>query len=129
MAGEEEEDMTCVETKNLLCKHIRSNRTYYVDLDDYLPDGVTIVEADADTEDTLLQVETVEVVAEDTVIEANANCDEITLRAGRAILVVLSGGTATEVDDETIVTVNWVQTDGDEDSIDARLFIGGRPNP
>lgn len=121
--------MTCVETKNLLCKHIRSNRTYYVDLDDYLPDGVTIVEADADTEDTLLQVETVEVVAEDTVIEANANCDEITLRAGRAILVVLSGGTATEVDDETIVTVNWVQTDGDEDSIDARLFIGGRPNP
>jgi len=129
VACKKEEGMTCVETKNLLCKHIRSNRTYYVDLDDYLPDGVTIVEADADTEDTLLQVETVEVVAVDTVIEANATCDEITLRAGRAILVVLSGGTATEVDDETIVTVNWVQTDGDEDSIDARLFIGGRPNP
>lgn len=118
--------MTCIQSKNVLCKHVRASRTYYVDLDDYLPDNVTIVSASADTDDADLNVDAVEVIAEDLVVEANSNCNEITLIANRAILVVLSDGAITDEDEETIVTVNWVQSDGDEDSVDCRLIIAGR---
>lgn len=121
--------MTCVQSKNVLCKHVRATRTYYVDLDDYLPDDVTIVSVTADTSDSQLTIEDWSIITEDTVVEANANCDEITLRADRAVLVVLSGGEITDDDEETIVTVNWVQSDGDEDSVDCRLIIAGRLAP
>jgi hypothetical protein len=131
---EKEATMTCIQSKNVLCKHVRATRTYYVDLDDYLPDDVTLVSVTADTSDNDLNVDDVQIVEADLVIEANANCDEITLRADRAILVVLSGGeedeeTMTDEDEETIVTVNWVQSDGDEDSVDCRLIVAGRLAP
>jgi hypothetical protein len=121
--------MTCVQSKNILCKHVRATRTYYVDLDDYLPDDVTLVSVTADSSDNDLNIDDVQIVTEDTVVEANANCDEITLRADRAVLVVLSGGEITDDDEVTIITVNWVQSDGDEDSVDCQLIVAGRLAP
>jgi hypothetical protein len=120
--------MTCTQSKNLLCKHVRAERTYYLDLDDYLPAGVTISNPTAESADTNLGIDAIAVVDEDTLIEGSGNCPELTLRAGRAVLVLLSAGTVTEQDEETLITVGWDQSDVDNDFIDVRLIIGGTPS-
>ena len=113
----------CHQSSNVLCKHVRSTISTYLNLDDRLPAGVAITSATADSEDLTLEVVSVEVVTEDTVI-TNAGCS-VNLLADRAILVKVAGGAVTSDDSETVLTVNWVQDDGDEDSVDCRLMIGG----
>lgn len=112
----------CTSSLNLVCKHVRSTRTFYVNLD-FLPVDVTVVSATADTQDADLVIESVTVLATDTTIDANGQCSGDELEADRAILVVLSGGVAS--DDEVIVVVNWVQSDGDTDSRDCRVLVSG----
>ena len=63
-------------------------------------------------------------MAENTTV-IDGDCT-VQLAANRAILIKLEGGTVTDDDSETIVTVDWVQDDDDTDSIDCRLMIGGR---
>lgn len=113
----------CHQSANVLCKHARSTISTYLNLDDRLPAGVAITSAAADSEDLTLEVVSVEVVTEDTVI-TNAGCT-VNLLADRAILVKVAGGAVTSDDSETVLTVSWVQDDGDEDSVDCRLMIGG----
>ena len=113
----------CHQSANVLCKHARSTISTYLNLNDRLPSGVAITSATADSEDLTLEVVSVEVVTEDTVI-TNAGCS-VNLLADRAILVKVAGGAVTSDDSETVLTVNWVQDDGDEDSVDCRLMIGG----
>ena len=113
----------CHQSANVLCKHVRGTISTYLNLDDRLPAGVAITSATADSEDLTLEVVSVEVVTEDTVI-TNAGCS-VNLLADRAILVKVAGGAVTSDDSETVLTVNWVQDDGDEDSVDCRLMIGG----
>ena len=113
----------CHQSANVLCKHARSTISTYLNLNDRLPSGVAITSATADSEDLTLEVVSVEVVTEDTVI-TNAGCT-VNLLADRAILVKVAGGAVTSDDSETVLTVNWVQDDGDEDSVDCRLMIGG----
>ena len=113
----------CHQSRYAVCKHVRSTISTYLNLDDRLPAGVAITSATADSEDLTLEVVSVEVVTEDTVI-TNAGCT-VNLLADRAILVKVAGGAVTSDDSETVLTVNWVQDDGDEDSVDCRLMIGG----
>ena len=114
----------CHQTENILCKHVRASKTMYVNLDDRLPQGVDLVSATADTDDADLDIIAVEVVASNTTVQ-DGDCT-VYLVANRAILIKLEGGTVTDDDSETIVTVAWVQDDDDTDSIDCRLMIGGR---
>lgn len=114
--------MSCVSSLNLICKHVRATKTFYVNLN-FLPAGVTAVSATADTEDAELGVDVVEVLGEDLTVDPSEGCAGEQLLADRAILVVLSGGVASE--DEVIVTVNWVQSDGDEDSRECRVLVSG----
>ena len=114
--------MSCNESENVLCKHVRAERTFYVDLDD-LPEDVTVVSGSASSEDVTLVISSVAVIAEDLVIEQTSDCAAKTLIANRAILFTISGGTPS--DDEVIVTVEWTQSDGDIDSRDCRLLVGG----
>lgn len=113
----------CHQTDNVLCKHARATRTYYVNLDERLPAGVTVSSPAAESEDETLEVESIEVISEDTTIDTG-DCS-VSLLDGRAIVVQVSGGTATTDDSETILTVSWAQSDGDEDAVDCRLMIGG----
>lgn len=113
----------CHQSANVLCKHVRSIVSTYINLDDRLPPGVEVLSAEADSEDLTLEVVSVEVVDTNTTV-GNGACS-VNLLANRAILVKVAGGSVTSDDSETILTVSWVQDDGDEDSIDCRLLIGG----
>lgn len=112
---------SCTSSSNVLCKHVRATRSYYVDLS-FLPEGVLVTGTPtADPEDDDLTVESVEILEEDL---DDAGCAGAYLTAGRALLVVVSGGTVS--DDETMITVCWEQSDGDEDCRDVRLIVSGR---
>jgi hypothetical protein len=113
----------CHQTDNILCKHARATRTYYVDLDERLPAGVTASSPAAESEDETLEIELIEVISEDTTV-GTADCS-VNLLDGRAIVIQVSGGTATPDESETILTVSWEQSDGDNDAVDCRLMIGG----
>lgn len=112
----------CTSSENILCKHVRAQKTYYVNLD-FLPEGVTATSATADTNDTDLTIVEASVLDADMTIDESQGCAGDQLLAGRAILVQLSGGESD--DDEVIVTVCWVQSDGDTDCRDCRLILSG----
>ena len=113
----------CHQSENVICKHARAVKTVYLNLDDRLPSGVTLDSAEASSEDETLTIEAVEVVSEDTTV-TSGDCT-VDLIDGRAVLIQISGGTTTTDESETILTVSWVQSDGDEDAVDCRLMIGG----
>lgn len=115
--------MSCYQSLNVVCKHASASLSYYLDLDDRLQDGVTVVSAAATTEDASLQVDLVEVLTEDLTIPGGSECAPKILPTGRAVLIRLSGGQ--DSDDEVIVTVTWTQSDGDSDAIDCRILVGG----
>ena len=114
--------MTCVESENVVCKHVRATKTFYVDLG-FLNDGITAISATATTEDASLSIDGVQVLDADLTVDPSQGCAGAQLYANRAILVILSGGVSS--DDEVIVTVGWVQSDGDEDSRELRILIEG----
>lgn len=112
--------MTCVSSENVICKHVLAVRTFYVDLS-FMPTGVTAVSATATTTDASLTVDTSEIIASPMTVDPSQGCAGFQLDTGRAILVVLSGGVAS--DTEVIVTVAWVQSDGDEDARSCRVLV------
>lgn len=114
--------MSCVESENVLCKHVRATKTFYVDLS-FLNAGITAVSVTADTADASLTIDGVEVLDADLTVDPSQGCAGSQLYADRAILVILSGGVASE--DEVIVTVEWVQSDGDVDSRELRVLVEG----
>jgi hypothetical protein len=87
-----------------------------------MPAGVTATSVTATTEDEDLEIEATEVIDEDMEVDSVSGCAGRELEAGRAILVLLSGGV--ESDDEVIVKVSWEQSDGDSDSRNLRLIVG-----
>lgn len=115
--------MNCASSENLVCKHVRATKTFFFNLNNVIPNGVTIVDATADTTDDELTVESVEVLETDLTVDETQGCAGTQLEGGRAVLVVLSGGTVS--DEETIVTVNWTDSEGGEDSRDGRFLIVG----
>jgi len=113
----------CYESSNVLCKHSRSTVTVYLDLDKRLPPGVTISTPTADPVDATLTVEDVAAVIVDTIVESDSGCIGLTLIAGRAIQMTISGGASS--DDEAIVTVGFDISNGDQDYLDCRILVGG----
>lgn len=114
--------MTCGQSDNVVCKHRAATLTFYVDLNDRLPAGVLLTSVSATTDDNDLSIDAVQVLNGDYVVAVAGNsCQDKTLISDRAILLVLSGGVAS--DDEVIVTVAWTQDDGDADALDCRLLV------
>jgi len=113
---------SCVSSENVICKHARATKTFYVDLD-WMPAGVTASDPTADTADASLTVEGVSIQETSITVDPSQGCAGYQLVANRAILVILSGGVAS--DDEVIVVVNWVQSDGTEDSRECRVLVQG----
>ena len=108
----------CTSSLNVVCKHVRAVKTFYVNLD-FMPVAVTVISATADTADVSLVVDAVTILDTDTTIDANGQC----LGDDRALLVNLSGGAPS--DEEVIVTVNWTQSDGVVDSRECRVLVTG----
>ena len=114
--------MTCGQSDNVVCKHRSATLTFYLDLNERLPAGVLLTSAAASTEDGDLSIDAVQLLNADFVVQTAGNsCQDRTLIADRAIVIVLSGGV--QSDDEVIVTVTWVQDDGDTDALDCRVLI------
>ena len=113
--------MTCVSSTNVICKHVSASRWFYVNLD-FMPAGVTVVSAEASSEDVTLTVGSPEIVDTNTIVDADADCGPITLVADRALAIQIGDGTSDE-DNEVLVSVTWVQSDGDEDGRYLRLIV------
>ncbi len=113
----------CHETSNVICKHVRSTKTFYVDLNARLATGVTISAPEADSEDADLEITDIVVVTENTTIAEDSDCGGLVLISNRAIQMTVSGGTPS--DDEAKITVCWDTSDGDHDCVDCRIQIGG----
>lgn len=115
----------CYESSNLICKHVRASITAYFNMNDLLPPGVTVVSATVDTNALGLIVGSpATVVGVNTILEQTSLCAGVTLYAGRAVLFTVSNGSVS--DNEVLVTVCWVQSDGKTDCRDLRLIVGGR---
>ena len=110
-----------VQSENVLDKHHLATKTFYADLS-FLDAGVTAVSATATTEDADLTVEGADVISKEIVVGATDDCAGTTLEIGRGILILLSGGVAS--DDEVIVTVVFELSDGDTDARELRLIVG-----
>lgn len=116
--------MSCGETDNVICKHASATMTFYLDMNDRLPTGVTITAVAATVSgDETLVVESVGVLDEDLTIQEGTACTERVLLADRAVLVRLSGGTPG--DDEVIISIECTRSDGDIDVVDCRLSVVG----
>ena len=113
----------CYESSNVLCKHSRATITVYLDLNKRLPPDVTVSNPTADPVDATLTVDDVTTIDVDTVVESDSGCSGLTLIAGRAIQMTISGGEAS--DDESIVTVGLNMSNGDRDYLDCRILVGG----
>lgn len=114
--------MSCSETDNLVCKHADATMTFYLNMNDRLPSGVTIVSASATVNgDETVVVESIGVLEEALTIQEGTACTEVVLPADRAVLVRLSGGTDTG--DEITISIVCGRSDGDVDVIDCRLII------
>lgn len=113
---------TCVTAPELLCKHVRATRVFYFDLNQ-MPAGVTASNPIVDSEDSYLTIGTPEVITVDVTVERQKPCQDVMLRAGRAIKFTLGAGTVS--DEEVIVTAEWDQSDGARESRDGRLIVSG----
>jgi hypothetical protein len=109
----------------VICKHVRADITVYVNLDARLAAGETIESATAESADEDLEITEPVVIETDTVVEPQSACGGITLKAGRAVSFEISNGTSS--DNETIVVVGFLSSDGQHDYVDCRLLIGGTP--
>lgn len=114
--------MSCVESKNLICKHSEETITFYVNLN-WLQVGVTASNPSVSSEDPELDFGTPEVIEEDLLVDIPGECGDVQLYAGRAIAVQVGGGTPS--DEETEVKVEFDTSNGDHRLRIARLSISG----
>jgi len=113
----------CHQSSNVLCKHSRATITVYLDLNKRLPPDLTVSNPTADPVDATLTITDVDTIDVDTVVESDSGCSGLTLIAGRAIQMTIAGGASS--DDESIVTVGFDISNGDEDYLDCRILVGG----
>jgi hypothetical protein len=113
--------MTCVSSINVICKHVNATLWYYVDLD-WIPSGVTVVSADASSDDDSLTISEPVVLSENVTVDAGTGCGSLTLVADRAIAIEISDGTPDD-GNEVLVSVTWTQSDGNTDGRYLRLIV------
>lgn len=115
----------CYESSNVICKHVRAEITVYVNLNPRLAPNVTVVSATAESVDETLTISATAVLNSDTVVEQDSDCGGLTLLSGKAIRFNIADGAVPDDDTETIITVGFVGSDGQQDYVDCRLIIGG----
>lgn len=114
---------SCTDSTQVLCKHVRATKRFYVDLN-WIPAGVTVSNPVADSLDLSISIDSIAVVAIETIVEQPSPCASVTLYASRALTLLVSGGTS-DPDNEVIVTVSWDQSNGESDARGLRLIVSG----
>ena len=125
MAGE------CVQSINLVCKHIEANDTYYVDLEPMLGTGETVSSITSVTcSDAALTAGSGSVLGSATVVtkttrdeQGNSTSVTYTIAANKGCSFTLSGGSSGS--GCSTVTVVFVKSTGKTDAIDCLLEVHG----
>ena len=81
--------MSCVTSDNVVCKHVRADKVYYVDLHNQIPPDLTIISASAESDDPLLVIGGVQILPNDLIVGEDELCGAIQLYRLRAILIEL----------------------------------------
>ena len=114
--------MTCVSSTNVICKHVNASLWYYVDLD-WIPAGVTVVSAEASSDDDSLTIGEPVVLSQSVVIDEGNECGgSLTVVANRALAIQIADGTPDD-GNEVLVSVTWTQSDGNTDGRYLRLIV------
>lgn len=112
---------TCVDAKNIICKHVRSSLTYYVDLTDRLGDGTVVAVLDLVADDVLLTLSGEAVISTEGDFPGPCGTD-VTIEAGKGILFTATGGTTGS---RATITVEFEKDNGDVDAVQLLMDVYG----
>lgn len=121
----------CVQSLNIVCKHIESNDTYYVDLQPRLGTGETVSSITSVTPaDALLIAASEAVLTSQTTITSydrdvagNTTTTTYVIVANKGCSFTLSGGTTGG--GCSTVTVKFVKSTGKSDAVDCLVEVHG----
>lgn len=121
----------CVQTINMLCKHVESNDTYYVDLEPLLGTGETVSSITSVTpSDSTLTASTGTVLSVATTVTrysrdsaGNTTTTTYVIAANKGCSFTLTGGATNE--GCSVVTVKFVKSTGKSDAVDCLVSVHG----
>ncbi len=121
----------CVQAINVLCKHVESNDTYYVDLAPLLGTGETVSSVTSVTcSDAAMTAASSTVLGTSTTItkttrdeDGNTTTSTYVIAANKGVSFTLSGGTSGG--GCSTVTVKFVKSTGKTDAVDCKVEVHG----
>lgn len=113
--------MTCVDSKNIICKHVRSSLTYYVDLTDRLGDDTVSSVTDLASDDMALVLSAEGVISVEGDFPGPCGTD-VTIAVGKGIFFTAAAGTTNT---RVTITVEYEKNNGDVDAVQLLMDIYG----
>lgn len=114
--------MSCSDAKNIICKHVRSDSTFYVDMSARLLDGETISNIDAiETDDLGMTVGSGAIIALAGDYPGPCGTD-VTIAAGEGISFQAAGGTPGT---RATITIEVTKSSGDVEAYDLLMDVYG----
>jgi hypothetical protein len=121
----------CVQSINVICKHVESNDTYYVDLAPRLGTGETVSSITSVTpSDANMTAGSATVLSQTTTImqtardeEGNTTTTTYVIAANKGASFTLTGGSTGA--GCSVVTVKFVKSTGKTDAVDCRVEVHG----
>jgi hypothetical protein len=121
----------CVQSINVICKHVESNDTYYVDLAPRLGTGETVSSITSVTpSDANMTAASATVLSQSTTItqtsrdeEGNTTTTTYVIAANKGASFTLTGGSTGA--GCSVVTVKFVKSTGKTDAVDCRVEVHG----
>jgi hypothetical protein len=121
----------CVQAINVLCKHVESNDTYYVDLAPLLGTGETVSSVTSVTcSDAAMTAASSTVLGTSTTItktardeDGNTTTSTYVIAANKGVSFTLSGGTSGG--GCSTVTVKFTKSTGKTDAVDCKVEVHG----
>jgi len=121
----------CVESINVICKHVESNDTYFVDLAPRLGTGETVSSITSVTpSDAAMTAGSPSVLTSATTVTTtvrdeagNATTGTYVIAANKGASFTLSGGSTGA--GCSVVTVKFVKSTGKTDAVDCRVEVHG----
>jgi len=121
----------CVQSINVICKHVESNDTYYVDLAPRLGTGETVSSITSVTpSDANMTAASATVLSQATTITQTARDEEGNTTTTTYVIAANKGASFTLTGGSTgagcsVVTVKFVKSTGKTDAVDCRVEVHG----
>lgn len=121
----------CVQSINVICKHVESNDTYYVDLAPRLGTNETVSSITSVTpSDTNMTAASATVLSQSTTITQTARDEEGNTTTVTYVIAANKGASFTLTGGSTgagcsVVTVKFVKSTGKSDAVDCRVEVHG----